>query len=69
VPSDRQRRSRLNAALDALAERFGDGAVRPATLVGQDVEAQRSRVRWPRGRGLAAPRAPGGDPDGEGGGA
>ena len=69
APSDPQRRSRLNAALDALAERFGDGAVRPATLVGKDVEAQRSRVRWPRGRGPAAPRAPGDDPDGEGGGA
>jgi len=45
------RRERLNAALDALADRFGEGAVRPATLAGGGVEAERSRVRWLRGRG------------------
>jgi DNA polymerase-4 len=63
-PADRQRRSRLNAALDALAARFGEGAVRPATLVAGDVEARRSRVRWPRGRGSAD--GPGDDPDASG---
>ncbi len=30
-----ERRKALNAALDDLADRFGDGAVRPATLVGR----------------------------------
>jgi DNA polymerase-4 len=29
------RRDRLNAALDDIAERFGDGAVKPATLAGE----------------------------------
>jgi DNA polymerase-4 len=49
--SDPARRERLNAALDALAERFGDGAVKPATLAGGELESLRSRVRWLRGRG------------------
>jgi len=45
-PADPARRKALNAALDALAERFGDGTVRPASAAGD------RRIRWahrPRG--------------------
>jgi DNA polymerase-4 len=66
--ADRERRSRLNAALDALAERFGEGAVRPATLVEGHVEALRSRVRWLRGRGRGPGDADGRREAGAGGG-
>jgi DNA polymerase-4 len=34
------RRGRLNAALDALDDRFGEGTVRPATLAERDGEDQ-----------------------------
>jgi DNA polymerase-4 len=49
--ADPRRRAALNAALDALADRFGEGAVRPATLADEGVETLRSGVRWLRGRG------------------
>jgi DNA polymerase-4 len=47
-PAGPTRRRALNAALDALAERFGDGTVRPASAAGD------RRIRWahkPRGDG------------------
>jgi DNA polymerase-4 len=51
APPPRERRAALNAALDALADRFGEGTVRPATLAEETPETVRSRVRWLRGRG------------------
>ncbi len=50
-PPARERRAALNAAMDALADRFGEGTVRPATLAEEAPETVRSRVRWLRGRG------------------
>jgi DNA polymerase IV len=44
--TSRGRRDRLNAALDAIAERHGDGAVRPATLA----ERPEPPPQGPRGR-------------------
>jgi DNA polymerase-4 len=41
------KREALNAALDALAERFGEGAVKPATLAEREPETLRARIRWP----------------------
>jgi DNA polymerase-4 len=50
----RERRDALNAALDALADRYGEGAVRPATLAERDPATLRARIRWPtRGGGGA----------------
>jgi DNA polymerase-4 len=46
------KRAALNAAIDALADRYGEGAVKPATLVEHDPGALRARIRWPtRGGG------------------
>jgi DNA polymerase-4 len=46
------RRDALNAALDALADRYGEGAVRPATLAEHEPATLRARIRWPtRGGG------------------
>jgi DNA polymerase-4 len=45
------RRKRLNAALDALAERFGENAVRPADLDDRPKGVGQGRVRKPRGTG------------------
>jgi DNA polymerase-4 len=41
------KREALNAALDALADRFGEGAVKPATLAEWEPETLRARIRWP----------------------
>ena len=41
------KREALNAALDALADRFGEGAVKPATLAERAPETLRARIRWP----------------------
>jgi DNA polymerase-4 len=57
-PPAARRRAALNAALDVLAERFGEGAVKPATLAEEAPATVRSRVRWMRGRGRG-PDAPG----------
>jgi DNA polymerase-4 len=46
----RERREALNAALDRLAGRYGEAAVRPATLVERSPETLRPAIRWP-GRG------------------
>lgn len=46
------KRAALNAAIDALADRYGEGAVKPATLAERAPEALRARIRWPtRGGG------------------
>ena len=51
VPAAEERRDALNAALDALDARFGEGAVKPATLAAGSPGTVRSRIRWPtRGR-------------------
>jgi DNA polymerase IV len=39
-PAGADRRRALNAAVDALADRFGDGTVRPATAPGE------RKIRW-----------------------
>jgi DNA polymerase-4 len=50
------RRAALNAAMDALADRFGEGAVKPATLAEHEAGTLRSRLRWPtRGGGGGTP--------------
>ena len=41
------KRDALNAALDVLAHRFGEGAVKPATLAEREPETLRARIRWP----------------------
>ncbi|HVP69443.1 MAG TPA: DNA polymerase IV [Anaeromyxobacteraceae bacterium] len=41
------RRSALHAAIDALAERFGEGAVKPATLAEPSIRTVRSGLRFP----------------------
>jgi DNA polymerase-4 len=41
------KRAALNAALDALDARFGEGAVKPATLAEGRAGTVRSRIRWP----------------------
>jgi DNA polymerase-4 len=41
------RRAALNAAIDALADRFGEGAVKPATLAERAPSVPRARIRWP----------------------
>ncbi len=46
APAD-GRREALNAALDALAARFGEGAVKPATLAEERPETVRGSIRWP----------------------
>ena len=40
-------RRALNAAIDALADRFGEGTVKPATLAAAEPAALRARLRWP----------------------
>ncbi len=45
------RRRRLNAALDALAEKFGERAVRPADLDDGPPVVGQGRYRKPRGDG------------------
>ncbi len=47
TPPARARRDALNAALDALDGRFGEGTVRPATRAADAPETARSRIRWP----------------------
>jgi DNA polymerase-4 len=47
------KREALNAALDALADRFGEGAVKPATLAEREPETLRARIRWPTRGGKA----------------
>jgi len=47
------KRQALNAALDVLADRFGEGAVKPATLAEREPETLRARIRWPTRRGKA----------------
>jgi DNA polymerase-4 len=49
------RRAALNAAMDALADRFGEGAVKPATLAEHDPGTLRSRIRWPTRGGDGGP--------------
>ncbi len=44
---DQARRAALNAAIDALADRFGEGAVKPATLAEREPGTLRARIRWP----------------------
>ncbi len=46
APTD-GKRAALNAAIDALADRFGEGAVKPATLAEHAPETLRARIRWP----------------------
>jgi DNA polymerase-4 len=41
------KRAALNAAVDALADRYGEGAVKPATLAEHGPETLRARIRWP----------------------
>jgi len=50
------RREALNAALDALAARFGEGAVKPATLAEEGPSTVRGSIRWPTrgGKGTGA---------------
>jgi len=46
------KRAALNAAIDLLADRYGEGAVKPATLAEHAPETLRARIRWPtKGRG------------------
>jgi DNA polymerase-4 len=49
------RRAALNAAMDALADRFGEGAVKPATLAEHEPGTLRSRIRWPTRGGGGGP--------------
>jgi len=46
-PPGGSRRQALNAALDAIAGRFGEGVVRPATLLEGGLKAVRGSIRWP----------------------
>jgi DNA polymerase-4 len=48
-PAADPRRKKLNAALDALAEKFGENAVRPADLDDRPKGVGQGRVRKPRG--------------------
>jgi DNA polymerase-4 len=57
------KRSALNAALDALDARFGEGAVKPATLVEGEAATLRARLRWPK-RGGRGDGGPEGGPEG-----
>jgi DNA polymerase-4 len=43
----RERRDALNAAIDALAEKFGESSVRPASLLEKSPETLRAAIRWP----------------------
>jgi DNA polymerase-4 len=62
APAGQGKRQALNAALDALADRYGEGAVKPATLVEREPENLRARIRWPTRGG----KGDGGEPGGEG---
>ena len=42
------KRDALNAALDALADRYGEASVRPATLVERAPETLRPAIQWPK---------------------
>jgi len=54
------KRAALNAALDTLATRFGDRAVRPATLLGGKADTASGEIRWPtRGGGKGPASGPG----------
>ncbi len=44
----RIRRDALNAALDALADRYGEGSVKPATLLERTPETLRPAIQWPK---------------------
>jgi len=57
-PSD-ARRQALNAALDAIAGRFGEGAVKPATLVEEGARTVRGGIRWPTRPGKGPGRGDG----------
>ena len=57
APAGDPRRKRLNAALDALAERFGEHAVRPADLDDRPRGVGQGRIARGRGKG---PDDPGG---------
>ncbi len=59
APGTRDRRAALNAAIDALADRFGESSVRPATLLERSPETLRAAIRWPTRGGKGGP-----DPDG-----
>ncbi len=54
-PEGKGKRGALNAALDALADRFGEGAVKPATLLEGEPPTLRARVRWPTRGGKGGP--------------
>jgi DNA polymerase IV len=51
----RGRRDALNAAIDALADRFGESSVRPATLLERSPETLRAAIRWPTRGGKGGP--------------
>ena len=56
VPGEaRGKRDALNAALDALADRYGEGSVKPATLLERAPETLRPAIQWPRRGGKGGP--------------
>ncbi|MEI6226197.1 MAG: DNA polymerase IV [Deltaproteobacteria bacterium] len=51
----RGKRDALNAALDALADRYGEGSVKPATLLERAPETLRPAIHWPKRGGKGGP--------------
>ena len=51
----RGKRDALNAALDALADRYGEGSVKPATLLERAPETLRPAIHWPKRGGTGGP--------------